>query len=143
MLQLCTFALAFSGPTQRATRPLLLQGDPLSRQGMPHMLLPELASTVCWPEPFSLSCAVPSELVVLAIFLGAAAGAAAGVAAFDFSKRISDLKTDLKTDLNELKMDTGKVNNVLSFQSSIGRRPPPTAHTPHTDDAACLQAPAS
>ena len=86
MLQLCTFALAFSGPTQRATRPLLLQGGPLSRQGMPHMLLPELASTVCWPEPFSLSCAVPSEVVVLAIFLGAAAGAAAGVAAFDFSQ---------------------------------------------------------
>ena len=40
MLQLYALALTFSSPTQHVTRPLSLQGGPLSRQGMPHMLLP-------------------------------------------------------------------------------------------------------
>ena len=51
MFQLCLLALTFSSPTQHVTRPLSLQGGPLSRQGMPHMLLPPeavsgLASTI-------------------------------------------------------------------------------------------------
>ena len=54
ILHLSTLALAFSSSTQRVTRslsrPLSRQSGPLSRQGMPHMLLPpeavsELAST--------------------------------------------------------------------------------------------------
>ena len=67
MLQLCALAPAFSSPTQHVTRPLPLQGGPLSRQGMPHMLLPPEAVSGLASTTEALS--VP--LVLLAVNKGA------------------------------------------------------------------------
>ena len=39
--------------------------------------------------------------------------------------------SDLKTDLNKINGKVDTLNNKLSPQSSIVRRPPPTAHRPH------------